>query len=167
MVVIVGPWLVFYRLYGAGSSQAMGAVSLAVEAFRSGQWHLGALRLIVQEVARSMLDIKSWGWVWPLSVILAGLLYRRASRAGRAGFLAAVAMCSGAALVTVLLFYVGSFGTGVTGWLERGFDRAFLPSPILLFLGLPALLAPASSSAGGAPRSETWRIETPGGGASG
>jgi hypothetical protein len=143
LVVIVGPWLAFYRLYGAGSSQAMGSVSLALEAFRSGQWHLGPLRLIVQEVIRSMWDIKSWGWVWPLSVILAGLLYRRASRAGRAGFLAAAAMGGGGALTTIVLFYISSFGNSLSTWLATTFGRELLPVPLLVFAAILPLLASA------------------------
>ena len=141
LVVIVGPWLVFYRLYGAESSQAIDALSSAVQAFISGQWHLGALRLILQEAIRSMVDVKSWGWVWPLSGILALLLYPRASRSERAGFLAAAAMCGSAASVTIVLFYFGSFGIELRNWLATTFRRELLPSPILLFAGILPLLA--------------------------
>jgi hypothetical protein len=55
-------------------------------------------------------------------------------------------MAAATVAVTISLFYVGSFGTpGLRGWLDRSFDRALLPSPVLLFLGAIWLVGRARS----------------------
>jgi hypothetical protein len=149
LVVIIGPWLVFYRLHGGDVGRlAAGAISSAFQALLSGQWHLGTIRLILQEAIRALVDVKSWGWVWPLSMVLVALLYPRASRTERAGFLAAAAMCGASVLVTIAIFYIGSFGiAGLRTWLATTFRRELLPSPLLLFASILPLLAPSFRSA--------------------
>jgi hypothetical protein len=157
-VLITGSWLIFYRAYrGESGLEAAAAISSTLRAILSGEWHLGTLRLILLEAIGSLVDIKSWGWVWPLSGILALLRYPRASRTERASFLAAVAMCGASAFVTILIFYIGSFGIlGLRTWLATTFRRELLPSPLLLFIGLLPLLAPslrtAAASLGGGNR---------------
>jgi hypothetical protein len=51
----------------------------------------------------------------------------------------------GTALVTILIFYLGSFGVAdLRGWLVRSFDRAYLITPLLLLMGTLQLLVPSS-----------------------
>jgi len=62
-----------------------------------------------------------------------------------------VSMSAATVVVTVLLFYVGSYGMPeFRGWLSGNFDRFFLPSPILLFLGVVWLMGHARSAESGA-----------------
>ena len=151
LAVLTIPWLVFYRLYGAESSQAVGALTQAVGAMRQGVFHLGALRLVLGEVAGSLTDFRAWGWIWILTALIAALGFRGASRQTRLGFLAMVSMSAATVVVTVLLFYVGSYGMPeFRGWLSGNFDRFFLPSPILLFLGVVWLMGHARSAEPGA-----------------
>ena len=145
--LVVAPWLVFYRAYGATSSQAVGSLTAALRAILEGELRLGSLRIVLAETARSLADVESWGWIWIMSAILAVLGIRRANSTGRAVFLTAFIMSAGAALVTVTLFYVGSFGVSdLRGWLERGLRREILPAPALLYGGALALLKPPSPS---------------------
>jgi hypothetical protein len=148
LAIVLVPWLVFYRLYGAASSQAIGALSAALEAVRHGQFHLGALRLVLREVALSWVDWKAWGLSWLLAGLLVILGYHDILRAERARFLASMAVFFAVVSVTVLLFYVGSFGTGdLRGWLGRSFERELLPAPVFFLTGALLLLAGNSPSA--------------------
>jgi hypothetical protein len=145
--VLVAPWLVFYRLYGSDSSQAMGAFASAVKAILAGQWQLGSLRLVLEKTVRAFADAGSWRWVWVASALLVLIGFRGAPRRARLAFLAALAMGAATILVTIMLFYLGSFGTpDLRGWLDRGFDREVLASPVLILSGILLLLAPTSPS---------------------
>jgi len=146
MALLWAPWFSFYRQYGAETSQAVGALTKALEAIRHGEFHLGALRLVFGQAAGSLTDVGSWGWIWILAALLAALGFRGAARHTRLGFLAMVWMAAATVAVTISLFYLGSFGTpGLRGWLDRSFDRALLPSPVLLFLGAIWLVGRARS----------------------
>jgi len=150
-MTVTMPWLVFYHLYGAESSQAVGTLTHALGAIRHGEVHLGALRLVLGQVAGSLTDVGAWGWIWILTALVAALIFRGAARPTRLGFLAMLSMCAATVVVTVLLFYVGSYGMpDYRGWLSGNFDRFFLPSPILLFLGAIRLMGHARSAEPGA-----------------
>ena len=57
-----------------------------------------------------------------------------------------VSMCAATTAVTVMLFYVGSYGMPDLGnWLKDNFDRIFLPLPIFLLLGTTWLIGKAWS----------------------
>jgi uncharacterized RDD family membrane protein YckC len=52
-------------------------------------------------------------------------------------------------VVTMLVFYIGSFGhPDFRGWLDRSFDRELLPSPVLLFLAAAWLSGRTGPKAG-------------------
>jgi hypothetical protein len=152
IAVVLLPWFVFYRLNGSSGSQAMDSLSAALAALLTGQFHLGALRLVLLHAANALWDTGAWGWVWALAAFVAVLAFRAAPRAERIGFGAFAAMSLGTALVTILIFYLGSFGVGdLRGWLGRSFDRAYLVTPVLLLIGAIQLLVPSPSAAQGGP----------------
>jgi hypothetical protein len=142
LAVLVLPWLGFYQLFGVGTSQAAGSLSAAWREILAGEFRLGALRLVLEQTGRAFVDLKTWGWVWVLPCAVAAFAYRRAPPEERESFLAAAAMSLGTLIVTVLLFYGGSFGgSDLRGWLSRSYDRALMVSPALLLGGSLVLLS--------------------------
>jgi hypothetical protein len=134
--VVAGPWFVFHQLFSAGSSQGLGALRAAAEAIPLGQFHLGPLRLVVEQVVRSTVNEGAWGYAWLLAGVLLILGYRQVSGIDRAQFWASMGMFAAIVSVTVLLFYVGSFGVAdFRGWLARSFARELLPAPLFLLTG--------------------------------
>lgn len=131
--LISGTWLLFYRTSGASGSQAMGALRMAIDSISQGELNLESLRLIFGYFRRYAFDLPTWGLLFPASALLLlsrwRSLRRRENPQAFAGMLAIV----GTGLVTVILFYVGSFGSSdLFGWLVRSFPRAFFPTAILI-----------------------------------
>jgi hypothetical protein len=148
MALLWAPWFVFYRTYGGGGSQAVGSLTAALEAFRSGVFHLGALRVILDWMIRSAINLRVWGYVWILAAIVTVIGFRRASATGKTAVWTTAAMGGGAILATVLIFYIGSFGiSDVRGWLDLVFERFFLPVPALFFVSILWLLVPSPADA--------------------
>jgi len=133
IAVIGGTWLVFYRTYGVGSSQAGSAMVAALARWRLGDLRLHSIRLIFGYFRRELLDTGTWGLLFPVSIAFLALHARRLfDRSFPEVFSLAMATL-GCGIVTVGLFYVGSYARGdLVGWLTRGFPRAFFPAAILL-----------------------------------
>jgi hypothetical protein len=130
VAVIGGIWLIFYRTYGLANSQAGNALFAALAGWKSGDLRLHSIRLILGYLRRELLDIHTWGLLFPLAAAFL-LLGLRKLRDGTAAALALATVACG--LVTAGLFYVGAYDRGdLVGWLTRGFPRAFFPAAILL-----------------------------------
>jgi hypothetical protein len=133
VAVIGGTWLVFYGTYGVGSSQAGSAMAAALAGWRSGDLRLHSIRLIFGYFRRELLHTQTWGLLFPISIAFLALHVRKLfDRSFPEVFSLAMATL-GCGIVTVGLFYVGSYARGdLVGWLTRGFPRAFFPAAILL-----------------------------------
>lgn len=133
-IAVVGlPWLSFFLTNGISGSQTGGAMAAAIEHWRLGDFRWNDLRLILGYLRRSLLHTEVWGLLFPTSVGLLALRWRRfLDRAvPEIMILGVAALTTG--IATVGLFYVGSYvKDGLFAWLTRSFPRAFFPSAILL-----------------------------------
>jgi hypothetical protein len=149
VVAIGGTWLAFYRLHGLEASQAGGSMAALVAGWREGNLRLHSLRLILGYFRRELLDVETWGLLFPMAaaVIIANAR-KLIDRSVPEAFPLALASL-GTGLATATLFYVGSYQGGqLVGWLTRGFPRAFFPTAILLVI-LAVVLSAARQVATG------------------
>ncbi len=149
IAAIGGTWLVFYRIYAAGSSQAGSALVAALAGWRSGDLRLHSIRLIFGYFRRELLHTRTWGLLFPVTIAFLALHARRLfDRSFPEVFSLALATL-GCGIVTAGLFYIGSYDRGdLVGWLTRGFPRAFFPAAILL-----AILGFVVAAVSGRPQS--------------
>lgn len=142
LALIAGPWLLFYRLYGAQGSQAATAWSAMLESLRGGGGDWYPLRLIFGFGRRQVIDPAVWGLALPAAVMLVVLTWRRASSRVRhtagVGLLTAGLM----GLVTVSLYFGMSFvAPDFTAWMGQYFSRGLLPAAAGVAISVPLLTA--------------------------
>jgi hypothetical protein len=135
LVLISITWLYFGQ-NDIGSSHLGGGVRSTLQGISQGQFNLDIIALILVYVVRQALTPSSWGLLFPLTLFF--LLSNRRNLFSKihphntALFLVVLVVC----MLPIALFYAGSYEYGVlflsTGWLERSFDRAFLPALLLV-----------------------------------
>jgi hypothetical protein len=134
ILLIGGSWLIFYSLNGGGDSQALGGVKAAIGSISSGNYHLSAFIEIIRFLIRNAIDLKTWGLLFPFSLLV--LISSLRSRKDRLNpfFWSCFACGIAFGIVTFVLFYVGQFNfeqSFLQGWLGRGFARALIPAGVL------------------------------------
>lgn len=140
-LLVGGVWYIFFRVHGAGGSQALDAGSRMLDAWRTGDWRLSDARLILGYARRNVFDPQTWGLIFPLGsfLLLSGW---RALNPGRFLNEFTLLLVTGViALLSLALFYLRSFFIpGLYELLERGFPRGFI-SPMVLFFVLAVAMA--------------------------
>ena len=107
-----------------------------MQGISQGQFNLEIITLILVYVLRQAFTPSAWGLLIPLALFFLLLNWRnlisKTHPHHTALFLVVIVVC----ILPIALFYVGSFYHGTSfvyaGWLERSFDRAFLPALLLL-----------------------------------
>jgi hypothetical protein len=134
-LLVGGIWYIFFRVHGAGGSQALDAGSRMLEAWRGGDWRLSDARLILGYARRNIFDPQTWGLVFPLGIIML-LSGWRALNPGRFHHEFTLLIVTGiTASLSLALFYLRSFFIpGLYELLERGFPRGFISPAIFLFV---------------------------------
>jgi hypothetical protein len=140
--ILEGAWFLFgwSAVNASHLGQAIRGVWPKVQA---GDLRLFELYLIPRLLAERAIDPRIWGVLFPLAAVLClfGVrsLLTRPRHFPRLSWLSATAI---AAAVPIGIFYVRAFtrGSDFIPFLNRSFDRAFLPAAVML-LGLGFLLA--------------------------
>ncbi len=135
IVVIGGIWLVFYKLYAASGSSAMGAARLLFDSILQGDWDFPAVRLILGYARRNIFDPSTWGLIYPLGIFitLLGWKYLFPKNDPYVFSIFLVMMSTG--LLALGLIYLRSFVIpGLYDLLKRGFPRYFISPSIFFFL---------------------------------
>ena len=128
----LGHWLPIIVITG---SQAQGRFMRAIGSILSGEYNLGALRLIFGYNRRYLFKLDLWGWLYPINLVLLGLTSLRIFRDKPALDLCLLLSVLVTGLLTAAIFYLGSFGhSDFLGWLTRSFPRELFPSVILLHI---------------------------------
>jgi len=134
--VITLIWVLYYESFGAQGSQATGAYSRALAAWRQGDYRLQNIRLIFGYFRRNVFHLPTWGVLFAAVGALLLLNWRVSLQERDPVVLSLLLAFGGTALVTCVLFYVGSYvKVDYLPWLEQGFPRAFFPSVTLLVAG--------------------------------
>jgi len=135
IIVIGGIWLIFYKLYAASSSSAMGATRLLFDSILHGEWDFPALRLIFGYARRNIFDPHTWGFIYPLGILitLLGWKYLLPKKDHYVFSIFLVMISTG--LLAIGLIYLRSFVIpGLYDLLKRGFPRYFISPSIFYFL---------------------------------
>jgi hypothetical protein len=135
LVLISIVWLFFGR-EDIGSSHLGGGVRSSLQGISQGQFNLEIIILILVYVLTQALTPSAWGLLFPLATFFLLLNWRnlisKTHPHHTALFFVVIVVC----ILPIALFYAGSFYHGTlfvyAGWLERSFDRAFLPALLLL-----------------------------------
>jgi hypothetical protein len=143
ILILGGSWNIFYSAHGGGGSQAMGSFSSAVQEITRGNLNSAGLFSIGKQFIKCLIDFRSWGMLFPLSMIF--LLLRSTSIRKSLKPLIVIGLLSSVmfGMITALLFYVGSYQSdleNLLGWMGRSFNRTFLPACIMLFITSLSLL---------------------------
>ena len=133
--LIVGPWLAFYRQYGAEGSTSMNAWLEFLDDIRMGQVDLYPLRLILGFLRRQMFDPAIWGLLFPACIVLGLLSWRRFVQRSEPVVLTIVLVGISIGAVTILLYFGISFvAPDFLAWMRQSFARAFLPSALCAWI---------------------------------
>jgi len=135
IIVIGGIWLIFYKLYAASGSSAMGAARLLFDSILHGEWDFPAIRLILGYARRNIFDLHTWGFIYPLGIFitLLGWKYLLPKKDHYAFSIFIVMISTG--LLALGLIYLRSFAIpGLYDLLRRGFPRYFISPSIFYFL---------------------------------
>jgi hypothetical protein len=135
IILIGGAWLGFYRTYGLEGSNAGNALAAAISAWRTGEFQLRSIRLILGYFRREILNVETWGLIFPIAAAFVLLRWRRIVDRATPEVLPLALATLACGLATAGLFYIGSFDRGdLVGWLTRGFPRAFFPAAFLMVI---------------------------------
>lgn len=135
MLAVVLPWFAFSQTHGGGSSPASGAMSKAIQEFLALQFHPGALRTAAAYLEGLPVEWTRWGLFFPVCAVLLVWGWKSLRPKTEPTSLALLLAFLGTFAGTVLIFYIGSFGSGTEGlgaWMGRGFPREFFTSVLLL-----------------------------------
>lgn len=142
MVIVLGIWVVFARNYA--SEGAFGsAIQSLWASFKVGSFHLDSIYWIARLLGRQLLEIKRWGLILPLTLLL--IIFQRSKIQPRLypiPFAVLVATIAVGLSITGF-YYLVSFGGDLRFWLETGVNRMFLPAGLLasvwivLYAGVP------------------------------
>ena len=135
ILVIGGSWVIFYKLYAASSSSAMGAVRLLFDSILQGQWDFPALRLIFGYARRNIFDPHTWGFIYPLGIFITLLGWKHLFPKKNHYVFSIFLVMISTGLLALGLIYLRSFVTpGLYDLLKRGFPRYFISPSIFFFL---------------------------------
>jgi hypothetical protein len=139
-LLIIGIWMIFYKLYGAETSPAMRSLGSEMESIT--QFSLGIERIITigRYVLKIPIDRLKWGYLFLITPLIIIINWRELHPKKDPVGLALVLSIIGTGIAACLLFYVGSVddASGLSGWLLRSFPRAFFSTPLLA--GILAIL---------------------------
>lgn len=142
--IIAGAWMVFFRLFGAAGSQASGALGEAFRSIPAGDLGIDGLLVIARYFAGRSIDLGRWGLLFPISLALILLNWKRLSPRNYPVSFALLLCTTLTGAATVALYYIGSYiSPDLAGWLSRSFPRAFFQSAYLL--GALAVLVSSES----------------------
>jgi hypothetical protein len=140
-LLVGGVWYIFFRIHGAGGSQALDAGSLMFEAWRNGDWRLSNVRLILGYARRNLFDPQTWGLMFSLGLVMLLSGWRALNPRRFLHEFALLIVTGMMALLSLALFYLRSFFIpGLYELLERGFPRGFI-SPMVVFFVLAVAVA--------------------------
>ena len=135
IIVIGGSWVVFYKLYAASGSSAMGAVRLLFDSILQGQWDFPALRLIIGYARRNIFDPHTWGFIYPLGIFITLLGWKHLLPKKNHYVFSIFLVMISTGLLALGLIYLRSFVIpGLYDLLKRGFPRSFISPSIFFFL---------------------------------
>ncbi len=131
----IATWLAFFRIYGEAGSQAAGEYRKAIAMITQGEFRWSDLRLILGYARRALFNLGIWGLLFPAGIIVMLLGWKSSLEWRRLHILAPSIVCIGMGILVVILFYLGSYSSsGLYGWLERGFHRAFFPAAFFFII---------------------------------
>ena len=135
IIVIGGSWVLFYKLFAASSSSAMGAARLLFDSILQGKLDLPALRLIFGYARRNVFDPHTWGFVYPLGIFITLLGWKHLLPKKNHYVFSIFLVMISTGLLALGLIYLRSFVTpGLYDLLKRGFPRYFISPSIFFFL---------------------------------
>ncbi len=130
VAVIMGTWVVFGRIHGA-QELFTSAIQSLWGSFSKGEFHFDALYWIARSLDRQLLEIKAWGLLLPLAILLLILHYQKLNpKRYPLSFMALVPALS-VGLSIVGFYYLVSFVGDLRPWLETSVNRMFLPAGLL------------------------------------
>lgn len=130
VAVIIGAWVVFGRINGA-QELFTSAIQSLWGSFSKGEFHFDALYWIARFLGRQLLEIKAWGLLFPLAILLMILHYQKFNpKRYPLSFVALVPALS-VGLSIVGFYYLVSFVGDLRPWLETSVNRMFLPAGLL------------------------------------
>lgn len=131
IVIIVGPWLVFARLYSE-DSLLLTAAKEALTAIGDGHLRLDSFYLTARYMLRQLLTPPIWGVLFPVALILLVLNLSKLRPREYPDIFASLFAAGAVTLSTVFHFYFVAFLGTLTSWLPTSANRMFLPAAILL-----------------------------------
>ena len=135
IIVIGGSWVIFYKLYAASGSSAMGAVRLLFDSILQGQWDFPALRLIFGYARRNIFDPHTWGFIYPLGIFITLLGWKHLLPKKNHYVFSIFLVMISTGLLALGLIYLRSFVIpGLYDLLKRGFPRSFISPSLFFFL---------------------------------
>jgi len=135
IIVIGGIWLIFYKLYAASGSSAMGAAKLLFDSILHGEWDFPAIRLILGYARRNIFDLHTWGFIYPLGIFITLLGWKYLlPKKDHYVFSIFLVMISTGLLALGLIYLRSLVVPGLYDLLKRGFPRYFISPSILFFL---------------------------------
>lgn len=129
--LIVGPWAVFQRLYGAEGSTSMMAWQQILNDFRSGQVDWYPIRLMFGFFRRQAIDTSVWGLLFYVCLILGVVNWRKLLfNAPQPAPILLLVGASMAAVTFMLYFGISFVAPDFLGWMRASFARAFFPTAL-------------------------------------
>ena len=130
VAVVMGTWLVFGRIHGEQGLFTSAFQSL-IGSFTKGDFRLDAFYWIARILGRQLLEIKVWGLLLPLAILLSILHYQKFNpkRYPIPFMVLVLALMVGISMAG--FFYLASFVGDLQPWLERSANRMFLPAGLL------------------------------------
>ncbi|MGA9534132.1 MAG: hypothetical protein WBR18_15550 [Anaerolineales bacterium] len=142
MVVVGGIWGIANVRFGV-TSLLGNTLSVALKQITAGNFNTAGAILEFRYLGGQLLDIRVWGLILPMAIILLVANYRQLAGAwsGPHGVLLGAGVAYG---VPVLVFYyLLGFRGNTLYWLDTGLNRMLMPASVLLFLWV-LYLAPLS-----------------------
>jgi hypothetical protein len=134
-IAVIGlTWLLFAH-QDISSGNLGGAVRAALLGLGQREFNLDALALILIHILNQVLVANYWGLLFPLGCILFFMTRHNLYPKGHPHAFALMLVLVVTSLLPIGLFYVGSFNSNLSyfqGWMERSFDRAFIPALLLM-----------------------------------
>jgi hypothetical protein len=127
-----GVWIVFYVIYGATGSQAMGAAHAMLAAFRSYNFNLYSFRIMFGYLRRFTFDPATWGLLFSAGLLMVVFGYRKLSNFRDTVLVSGYLVFLSTGIMSTALFYLRSFvSEDFYAYLIRGFPRESFQTAII------------------------------------
>jgi hypothetical protein len=140
LLIIATLWLSFSLSDFSESNMGRASRSFLSVVFQEGI-NVEVIRIILLYILQRIFDPSLWGFFIPICILLIALGWRSLLSKQDGVIVMSGLLMIFVSIVPIVLFYIGTMRYGVgflPGWLDRSFDRAFLPA--LLLIGSVAIL---------------------------